>query len=87
MFQKKMAANSDGPHIQLTLVEAIRRHINSALKRSDGKIHGPDDAAELLGINSNTLRNKIDKLNIFALKAIGTLLKGLSVRRGTCILP
>ncbi|MFU1853770.1 sigma 54-interacting transcriptional regulator [Citrobacter portucalensis] len=47
-----------------TLDEAIRQHIQKALKQTRGKISGKDGAAELLGINSNTLYSKIKKLGI-----------------------
>jgi transcriptional regulator with GAF, ATPase, and Fis domain len=38
--------------------------IGQALDISGGKIHGPGGAAELLGINPNTLRKRMDKLKI-----------------------
>ena len=40
------------------------QHIRRALSKTDGKIHGPDGAAELLGLNANTLRNRMNKLGI-----------------------
>lgn len=40
------------------------QHIKRVLNKANGKIHGKDGAAELLGINSNTLRNKMNKLGI-----------------------
>lgn len=43
---------------------AEREHIIRALKYANWKIHGPNGAAELLGINPNTLRSRIKKLNI-----------------------
>jgi hypothetical protein len=30
----------------------------------DGEIHGPGGAAELLGVNPSTLRNRMNKLGI-----------------------
>jgi len=48
----------------LTLDQIIKDHIQSALKKSNGKIHGPDGAAELLGINPSTLRNRMIKLGV-----------------------
>ncbi len=41
-----------------------RRHIETALKKSDGKVSGKGGAADLLGINSNTLRHRMRKLKI-----------------------
>lgn len=51
----------EGP-CQLDRVIAI--HIRRILKQTGGKIHGPGVAAELLGINSSTLRNRMNKLGI-----------------------
>ena len=45
-----------------SLNSAVAQHIQRALQRSDGKIHGTGGAAELLGMNPNTLRSKIKKL-------------------------
>ena len=42
----------------------VARHIRRALKVTDGKIHGPGGAGELLGVNPNTLRSKMKKLLI-----------------------
>lgn len=47
-----------------TLENAERDHIMKALKASDWKIHGHGGAAEILGINPNTLRSRMKKLNI-----------------------
>ncbi|MFA6034928.1 MAG: sigma 54-interacting transcriptional regulator, partial [Myxococcota bacterium] len=46
------------------LDEMQRNHIVEALKSSRGKVHGAGGAAELLGINPNTLRARMKKLNI-----------------------
>ena len=40
------------------------RHIKNILQIANGKIHGRGGAAELMGINPNTLRNKMNKLGI-----------------------
>ncbi len=48
----------------LDLDAVISTHIMSVLKRTQGKIHGEGGAAELLGINPSTLRNKMNKLGI-----------------------
>jgi transcriptional regulator with GAF, ATPase, and Fis domain len=47
-----------------SLDEVVRSHIQSALQRSQGKIHGPDGAAEILHIHPNTLRHRMEKLGI-----------------------
>jgi transcriptional regulator with GAF, ATPase, and Fis domain len=46
------------------LDEAVIRHIQKILDRTGGKIHGPGGAADLLGINASTLRNRMKKLGI-----------------------
>ena len=48
----------------LKLDEIMSLHIRRALKMTNGRIHGPDGAAELLGINPSTLRSRIKKLRI-----------------------
>jgi formate hydrogenlyase transcriptional activator len=47
-----------------TLEESERAHIRRALRAADGKVHGPNGAAELLGINPSTLRSRMEKLGI-----------------------
>ncbi len=46
------------------LDEIITTHIQNVLNKTSGKIHGPGGAAELLGVNANTLRNRMNKLRI-----------------------
>ncbi|MEN8193656.1 MAG: sigma 54-interacting transcriptional regulator [Bacteroidota bacterium] len=46
------------------LDEMTSQHLRRILKKTNGKIHGPGGAAELLGINANTLRNRMNKLGI-----------------------
>jgi transcriptional regulator with GAF, ATPase, and Fis domain len=48
----------------LPLDELVRRHIMRVLDITNGKISGPDGAADLLAVHPNTLRNRMDKLNI-----------------------
>ena len=48
----------------LTLNKMTYNHIKSALQFTNGKIHGPGGAAEILGVNPNTLRNRMTKLGI-----------------------
>ncbi len=42
----------------------ISNHIKSVVKRTNGKVHGPKGAAEILGLNPSTLRNKMKKYDI-----------------------
>ena len=59
----------------LRLEEAIAAHISEVLRLTNGKIQGPGGAAELLGVNPNTLRWRIDKLGIsYQRKKKGTAL-------------
>jgi transcriptional regulator with GAF, ATPase, and Fis domain len=47
-----------------TLDEAMRRHIEAALIRCNGRIEGEHGAARLLAIHANTLRSRMHKLGI-----------------------
>jgi transcriptional regulator with GAF, ATPase, and Fis domain len=47
-----------------SLDQAMFNHIQKALKYTQGKIHGPNGAAELLEIHPNTLRHRMKKLGI-----------------------
>lgn len=42
----------------------IAQHITRVLDKAGGKIHGPGGAGELLGVNPNSLRYKMQKLGI-----------------------
>jgi len=55
-----LEANADG----ITLEEAERRHIVHTLKRCRWVVDGSNGAAKILGINPNTLRSRMKKLNI-----------------------
>lgn len=46
------------------LDEVIRRHIEAALRQTQGRIEGPHGAARLLRINPHTLRSRMRKLKI-----------------------
>ncbi len=48
----------------LTLDEAMARHIEEVLKICGRKVEGKGSAAELLGMNPSTLRNRMRKLHI-----------------------
>ncbi|MGA2333376.1 MAG: helix-turn-helix domain-containing protein [Syntrophales bacterium] len=39
-------------------------HIQRALQKANGTVHGPGGAAAILGINPSTLRSKMKKLGI-----------------------
>ena len=42
----------------------ISNHIKSVVERANGKVHGPGGAAEILGVNPSSLRNKMKKYGI-----------------------
>jgi hydrogenase-4 transcriptional activator len=42
----------------------MRRHIETALRATDGRVEGPHGAARLLKINPHTLRARMRKLKI-----------------------
>jgi hydrogenase-4 transcriptional activator len=42
----------------------MARHIESALRRTRGRVEGPEGAAALLGINPHTLRARMRKLGV-----------------------
>ncbi len=48
----------------MTLDELNKLHIEMVLAQCEGKIHGAGGAAEVLGLNGNTLRNRMDKLGV-----------------------
>ena len=54
----------NSPSAPLKLDEAIALHLSNVLQMTKGKIHGPGGAAELLGVNSSTLRWRLDRLGI-----------------------
>ena len=56
--KRKPSAKTDN------LDDIISVHIKSVLNKTGGKIHGPGGAAELLGVNANTLRNRMNKLGL-----------------------
>jgi transcriptional regulator with GAF, ATPase, and Fis domain len=55
------SGSQDAP---LKLDEAISRHIRRVLEMTKGKVHGKGGAAEVLGINPSTLRNRMNQLRI-----------------------
>jgi transcriptional regulator with GAF, ATPase, and Fis domain len=64
-FQAKKSSVMEMPEIiseKLDMV--VSAHIRKVLSKTKGKVHGPGGAAELLGINASTLRNRMNKLKI-----------------------
>jgi transcriptional regulator with GAF, ATPase, and Fis domain len=58
------AAQSEPAAEITTLDEAMAEHIRQAMRRARGRIQGSGGAAELLGIEPNTLRARMRKLGI-----------------------
>jgi transcriptional regulator with GAF, ATPase, and Fis domain len=48
----------------VNLDQVVTQHILRVLRTTEGKIFGPGGAAELLGVNPNTLRARMNKLGI-----------------------
>ena len=48
----------------MTLEDAERRHILTALKQTKGVIDGPNGAAKILSVHPNTLRSRMKRLGI-----------------------
>jgi transcriptional regulator with GAF, ATPase, and Fis domain len=46
------------------LDENVSKLIHRVLKKTNGRVHGPGGAADILGINPSTLRNRMRKLGI-----------------------
>jgi len=64
-YEEKSAAPQQPMSVQLlSLNEAQRHHITHVLDHTDGRIEGPDGAAEILGLKPSTLRHRIKKLGI-----------------------
>jgi PAS domain S-box-containing protein len=57
-------SNLEEHHGVSSIKDLEREHILRILKECNGKINGPEGAAEKLGINPNTLRSRMKKLNI-----------------------
>ena len=48
----------------ISLDEMSKRHIETILRHTKGRIHGRDGSAEILGVNPSTLRSRMKKLGI-----------------------
>lgn len=53
-----------------TLDESMAEHIRRAMRLTGGRIYGSGGAADLLGINPNTLRSRMRKLGILSGRAV-----------------
>jgi len=62
--KKNVSSNRHPEEEVLTIDNLVSMHIKKVLDISNGKISGPGGAAELLGVNPNTLRNRMQKLEI-----------------------
>ncbi|QEM68953.1 AAA family ATPase [Geobacter sp. FeAm09] len=66
--QRDVQAVSEGAETAanppLNLNEAMALHIRMVLEMTNGKISGPNGAAELLGINASTLAGRMKKLHV-----------------------
>jgi transcriptional regulator with GAF, ATPase, and Fis domain len=62
--EEKPPALSGHENEPINLDEVIFRHIHRVLQMTNGKVHGEGGAAELMGINPSTLRNRMNKLGI-----------------------
>ena len=59
-----MNGSKAGSHAFLTLDQAMARHIQDALEKTNGRIEGKGGAADLLDINPHTLRSRMKKLGV-----------------------
>ncbi len=57
-------SENDAQTNEQLLDEIVRNHILQTLKKSQGRVSGPQGAAKLLGLKVSTLRSKMRKLNI-----------------------
>jgi len=63
--KQRIENQKNNEDIQLnTLNDAIKLHIQNALQKTNGKIYGPDGAANLLGIKPTTLQSKMKRMKI-----------------------
>jgi hypothetical protein len=56
--------SSQGKSASDKMEDVLADHIRQVLTRTEGRIHGENGAAAILGVNASTLRNKMNKLGI-----------------------
>ena len=62
---KKISSQASVKNVESDILdEVISNHIRQVLVKTNGKIHGPGGAAELLDINPSTLRNRMNRPGI-----------------------
>lgn len=64
MIHKKISRDDGNEEVLIPLNEVVAAHIYQVLKKTKGRINGPDGAAKILDIHPNTLRNRMIKLGI-----------------------
>jgi len=62
--RRPLSPEENGLTGALLLDEVIAAHIARVVRQCGGKINGPGGAAELLGVNPNTLRARMDRLGV-----------------------
>ena len=62
-YETQTDSGSEKSH-NLLLDDVMKQHIESVLGLTNGRVHGRKGAADLLGINASTLRNRMKKLGI-----------------------
>ena len=62
--QEDRQADLESPRSLLTLDEVERNHILAALQHTSGVVDGPKGAAKILNLHPNTLRHRMDRLDI-----------------------
>ncbi len=60
----EVSGSAENKQAGLKLDQLVKDHIQAILKMAQGKVHGPGGAADILGVNANTLRNRMNKLGI-----------------------
>ncbi|MCX7419086.1 MAG: hypothetical protein NT013_06055 [Planctomycetia bacterium] len=56
----------------LPLDQVERDHIRAVLNHTRGVIAGPHGAAQILGLNPNTLRSRMEKLSVVSARLSGS---------------
>ncbi len=62
--EKESSPSAGTENESLNLDEVMSKHIRRVLEMTKGKVHGKGGAAEVLGINPSTLRNRMNQLRI-----------------------